>query len=231
VRVGEGDGVLAGVGQDVELVGGVAADAAGVRLHGAEVQAAALEDAAVGLEHDLIGRPQRVVVQVEGVGVLHQEFAGPHDTEARADLVAELGLDLVEVHRELLVGAQLIAGQVGDDLLVGGPEAELAGMAVAHPQQLGAVVLPASGLLPQLRRLYRRHQDLQRPGAIHLLAHDALDLAQHPKAERQPGVEPGGKLADHARAQHQAVAGNLGVGRGLLDGIQRKLGGTHGVGL
>ena len=115
----------------MELVGGVAADAAGVRLHGPEVQAAALEDAAVGRVHDLVGLGQGVVVQVEGVGVLHQELARPHDPEARADLVAELGLDLVEVDRELLVAAQLVARQVGDDLLVGRAEAELPLVAVA----------------------------------------------------------------------------------------------------
>jgi len=34
---------------------------------------------------------------VEGVGVLHDELARAHDAETRAGLVAEFGLDLVEV--------------------------------------------------------------------------------------------------------------------------------------
>ncbi len=79
----------------MELVGGIAADAAGVRLHRAELQPAAAEDAAVGLVHDPVGLVQGRAVQVEGVGVLHQELAGAHDPEAGADLVPELGLDLV----------------------------------------------------------------------------------------------------------------------------------------
>ncbi len=106
---------------------------------------------------------------------------------------------------------------------MGGAEAEVPLVAVLEAQQLRSVLLPAAGLLPQLRRLHRRHQHLQGAGAVHLLAHDALDLAQHPQPQRQPGVESGGELADHARAQHQLVADHLGVGGGLLDGLQGEL--------
>jgi len=55
--------------------------------------------------HFPIGFVQAGFVDVEGIGVLHQELARPHDTEARPDLVAELGLDLVKGHRQLLVAA------------------------------------------------------------------------------------------------------------------------------
>ncbi len=96
---GEGDSVLAGIRQDMKFVGGLAADGARIRLHGPEIQAAALEDAAVGGVHGLVGLGQGVAVQVEGVGVLHQEFPRPHDPKTGPDLVAELGLDLVEIHR------------------------------------------------------------------------------------------------------------------------------------
>jgi hypothetical protein len=41
------------------------------------------------------------VIGMEAVGVLHQELARAHDAEARPDLVAELGLDLVVVDRQL----------------------------------------------------------------------------------------------------------------------------------
>jgi hypothetical protein len=36
---------------------------------------------------------------MEGVGIFHDEFAPAHHAEARADLVAELHLDLVEIGR------------------------------------------------------------------------------------------------------------------------------------
>jgi hypothetical protein len=35
--------------------------------------------------------------QMKAVGILHQELAGAHHAETRADFVAELGLDLVVV--------------------------------------------------------------------------------------------------------------------------------------
>ena len=211
-------------------MGRPATDGPRVRLHRAEVQAAALEDTAVGGVHHLVGLRQGVAVQVEGVGILHQEFPRPHHPEAGADLVAELGLDLVKVHRQLLVATQLTPRQVGDDLLVGGTEAEFPLVTVLEAQQLRAVLLPAPGLLPQLRRLHRRHQHLQGPGAVHLLPHDALHLAQHPQPQGQPGVEARRQLADHARPQHQPVTGYLRVGGGLLEGLQREAGGAHGVG-
>ncbi len=76
--------------------------------------------------HAIVGFLQRLLGEMEGVGVLHQEFASAHQPEARADLVTELGLDLVEVDRQLLVAVQLIAGQVGNDFFVGRAHAELA---------------------------------------------------------------------------------------------------------
>ena len=227
---GEGDGVLAGLRQDMKFMGGPAADGARIRLDGAEIQAAALEDAAVGGVHHLVGLGQGVAVQVEGVGVLHEEFPRPHDPEAGPDLVAELGLDLVEVHRQLLVAAQFPARQVGDDLLVGGAEAEFPLVAILDAQQLGTVLLPAPGLLPQLRRLHRRHQDLQGPGPVHLLPDDPLHLAQDPQSQGQPGIEARRQLADHARPQHQAVTDHLRVRGGLLEGLQGEPRCAHGRG-
>ncbi len=186
--VAEGDIVFAGLGQHVKLVGAGAADRAGIGLYGAEVQAQAAEHVAVGLMHAVIGFLQGRLVGMEGVGVLHDELATTHQTEARTDLVTELGLDLVHVDRQLLVAVQLVAGQVGDDLFMGRADAEFALVTIFDPQQLGAVLHPATGLLPQLGRLNGRHQHFQRTSCIHFLAHHVLDLAQHAQAHRQPGV-------------------------------------------
>jgi hypothetical protein len=43
-----------------------------------------------------------------------------------------------------------------------------------------------------------------------------LDLAQHAHAERQPGVEAGGELADQAGPQHQLVADDFRAGGDFL---------------
>ena len=66
-----------------------------------------------------------------------------------------------------------------------------------------------------------------RAGAIHLLAHDLLDLAEHAMAERQPGIDAGRFLADHAGAQHQPVRDDLGLGGRLLQERQEKAGQAH----
>ncbi len=78
-------------------------------------------------------------------------------------------------------------------------------MAVLDAQHLRPVVIVAAGFAPEVGQLQRRHEQLDGAGAVHLLADDALDLLQHPEAERQPGVDAGGFLAEHPGAQHQPV--------------------------
>ena len=97
-----------------------------------------------------------------------------HQTEAGPNLVPELGLDLVEVDRELAIARDLAAHDVGDHLLVRRTETELALVAVLDPQQLLAVALPSPRLLPELGRLHRRHRELDRAGGVHLPADDRL---------------------------------------------------------
>ena len=86
------------------------------------LEAAALEDARVGVVHLLVADLRRLVGDVKAVGVLHDEFLGPHQTEAGPDFVAELGLDLVEILGQLAVGTQFGRDQGGDDLLMGRPQ-------------------------------------------------------------------------------------------------------------
>jgi hypothetical protein len=223
------DGVLAGVGEDLELVRAVAADGAGVGRHRAVLQAQAVEDGAVGAEHRVVAAPGGVAVTVEGVGILHRELAAPHQAEARPPLVAELGLDVVEIFRQLLVAAQLLAGDVGHHLFAGGLQREVALVPVLEAQQLGAHLVPAAGLLPQLGRLHQRHQQFDRAGPVHLLADDVLDLADHPQAHRQVVVDAGAEPLDQARTHHQPVADHFRVGGRFLLGGDEELGGFHGV--
>ena len=211
----------------MELVRGRAANGAGVGVYGTEAQAQTGEDTLVGAVHVPVLGIQAIGVDMEAVGVLHQEFARAHHAEARADLVAELGLDLVDGQRQLLVGLQLIAGEVGDHFLVGRAVAELAVLAIGDLQQLAAEFLPTAGFLPQLLRLHRGHQHLDGAGGVHFLADDVLDPAQHLQAQRRPGVDAGGQLADHAGAQHQLMAGDLGVGGDFLGGAEVELGQAH----
>ena len=154
---------------------------------------------------------------MKAVGILHQEFAPAHHPETRPDFVAELGLNLVEVHRQLAITADIAAHQIGDDFFMRRPEHELALVTILQPQQLGTVLRVAAGFLPQLGRHHHWRQQFQGTGAIHFLAHDRLDLPQHAQPQRQPGVDAGGELADHACTQHQPVADDFGVGGDFLE--------------
>ena len=185
------------------------------------------EGAQVGHEHLVVGMPRAGLVEVERIGVLHQEFAAAHQAEARPHLVAELPLDVIEIERQVLVGAHIGAENLGDHLLVGRPVEHVALVPVLDAQHLLAVVVVAAALAPQLGRLDGRHQHLDRAGAVLLLAHDLLDLLQHPQAERQEGVDAGGLLPDHAGAQHQPVRDDLRLLRGLAQDRQEIAGQAH----
>ncbi len=96
-------------------------------------------------------------------------------------------------------------------------------MAIADTQHLGTVSVIAPALPPQVGGLQRRHQKFDRAGLVLLLANDLLDLVQDLQAQRQPGVDSRGGLADQARAKHQLVADDLGVRRAFLQDGQKGL--------
>ena len=100
-------------------------------------------------------------------------------------------------------------------------------MAILDAQHFRAVGVVASALAPKIGKLQRGHQELDGTRAVLLLAHDLLDLLEHAKAERQPGVDPGGLLADEARAQHEPVRDDLRFLRGLAQNGQEVAGKAH----
>ncbi len=197
----------------MKLVGKPPPDAAGIRLHGAEVQPQSGEYPAVGLVHLLVAFLQRVLVEMKGIGIFHDKFPRPHDAEARPYFIAELALDLIEHSRELTIAADFPPHQVGDDFFVGRTETEEALVSVLQTQQLRSVLVPAAGFLPEFGGLYCGHEDFLRPATVHLLTDDTADLMQHPQTQRQPGVKSGGKTADHTGPQHQLMADDFGIGR------------------
>ena len=170
------------------------------------------------------------LIEVERIGVLHQKFARTHHAEAGPHLVTELPLDVIKIERQILVGAHRGAENLGDHLLVGRPVQHIAVVPVADAQHLLAVIVVASGFAPQVSRLDGRHQDLDRAGAILLLADDGADFVQDPDAERQPGVTARRLLPDHAGAQHQPMRDDFRLFRRLLQNGQEITGKTHEAG-
>ena len=73
--IGEGDRILAGIREYVKLLRSTATDGSGIGADGAIIQAEAIENADVGLVHDIVGLLHAVWIQVKGIGVFHNEFA------------------------------------------------------------------------------------------------------------------------------------------------------------
>jgi hypothetical protein len=208
---------LAGLGQRHVLDGGVATDLAGIGDDGQSLDVAALANVSVGLLHLVVLLLQALLRGGEAVGVLHDELATAHQAKTGTELVAELILDVIEVHWQLLVGTQLIAHQGSHGLLVRGSEHKLAAVAVIKAHKLLAIGIDTAGLTPQLGIDHDGHHELLGAGSVHLVAHDVLDLANRAPRERQIGIETGGLLADHAGTEQQAMARKFGVGRILFE--------------
>src|SRR6202020_2185371 len=119
----------------------------------------AAEDALVGLTVCVVGALGAGVVDVVGVGVLHDELAAAQDAGARTRLVAVLGLDLVERQRKVLVGAVLPLHRQGEDLFVGGAEQVVVATAVLEAEHAIAVLGPPVGGLVGRPRQQGREQD------------------------------------------------------------------------
>ena len=135
---------------------------------------------------------------------------------------------MIEIERQVLVGLHVGAEDLGDHFLVGRPVQQLALVAVGDAQHLRTVGVVAAALAPEIGELQRRHQQFQRAGAVLLLAHDLLDLLQHAEAQRQPGIDAGRLLPDHAGAQHQPMRDDLRLLRIFLQDGQKEPRQSHG---
>ena len=148
-----GDLALTDFGKGGELMGVAAADGAGVRLDRPEGQAASGKDLFISLVHDPVTFVQSGVIPVEGVSILHDEFTAAHQSESGAGFVSVFCLDLIEVHRQLTVGRDVVSDDISEDLLVSRPEAEVSAVSVLETPKLRPVGIPSAGFLPKLRRL------------------------------------------------------------------------------
>src|SRR5689334_11157419 len=128
----------------MKLVGSGAANAAGIRRDRPESEAQAPEDTAVAVVHGSVGVVETLFAGVEGIGVLHEELPAAHHAEARSNLVAELGLDLVKIERQLTVAFDLPPHHVAYDFLVCGTEAVIAHVPIFEAKKLGPILVPAA---------------------------------------------------------------------------------------
>ena len=103
-------------------------------MHLFELQAASLENVAIGFCHLMVGVLGVFFIRVKAVSVFHHELPSPHDAEPGPDFIAELGLNLVQQDGELAIGFDFLSYDIGDDLLMGGAIAELPAMPVFNAQ-------------------------------------------------------------------------------------------------
>ena len=223
-----GDHVFARIGDHLEFVRARAADGARVGAHGAVHEAEPIEDAAVGVVHLLVGKTRRRFVTIEGVRVLHDEFAPAHHAEAGAAFIAELRLDVEDVERKLTPAADFLTNDVGGHLFGRGLNDEVAVVPVLDAQEFGPVLVPAARFLPKFSRLHDRHQKLHGARADHFFADDRFDLADDAQADRHVGVDAGGQLLDHAGADHVLLTDDVGIGRSLFERGNKKGTSSHG---
>ena len=167
---------------------------------------------------------QALVVDVEGVGVLHDELAAAQQAGTGASLVAVLGLNLVQVNRQILVGGVQVLDQQGEHFLVSGGQQHVGALTVLEAEEVIAVLVPAVRGLVGLAGQQRREVHLLRADGFHLFTDDVLDLAQYLQAQRQPGVHAGSGAANITSANQQLVAGNLGIYGILAQGAHEEIG-------
>ena len=173
------------------------------------VQPAAAKDVEIRLIDLWIVAIQVLLRDVGAVGVLHGELAQSNRPGARTRFIAKLGLYLVEHHRQLAVGVDVIANEARDDLFMGHGEHQVVIGAIFQPHQVVADVVPTTRLLPDFRRLHDRHGEFLSADSIHLLAQDLFDLCCHARAEREQAVNSGCELTDVAAAYQQLVVGHF----------------------
>ena len=193
-----------------------AADRSGIRCYRTKFQSQPREYARVAVKHFPICRLQILVAHVKRVSVLHHELTAAHHTKARADFIAEFGLYLVKIQRQLAVAFDFASHHVGNHFLMCRAKTEIALMAVFDAQQLRAILLPAAGFNPQFGRLHGGHRQFNPAAAVHFFADNGFNLAQHAQAQRHPGINPAGEPFNQAGTQHEFVADNFGLGGRLF---------------
>ena len=117
---GTHESVLTDGGRVQELFTAGAPHRTGLCGHNDNLQTQALENALVGGTVRHVRLVQALIINVEGVGVLHDELTAAQQTRAGARFIAVLGLNLVQGQRQVLIGGVQVLHQQGEHFLVGG---------------------------------------------------------------------------------------------------------------
>ena len=194
------------------------ADSAAVCFNRAEVQAAAGKDSVISIIHGLVGSTQTCFITVEGIAILHDEVTAAHQAEARTTLVTEFVLNLIQVQRQLTVGAYIALYESSNHFLMRRAEAVFMAMTVLQAYHFCAVSVPTAAFFPDFCRLQNRHHDFLTACKVHLLADNIFNLFNNTPSQRQVTVHAIGGFTHKAGTQQQLMAGNFSLGRNLTQG-------------
>ena len=121
-----------------------AADLAAIGFDLLELQAAAREDARIGVVHDLVILVQPCFVSIKGIAILHDKFTAAHEAQTGTDFVAVFILHLPERKRQLLIGTQFITDERRNQFFMCRSQAVLVVVAVRQFEHFRAIGIPAA---------------------------------------------------------------------------------------
>src|SRR5215207_1214698 len=98
-----------------------------------------VEDLDIGVPMQVVGLLQSLIVDVEGIGVLHHELPAAQQAGSRPRLVAILRLDLVQRERQILVGGVEVLHQQGEHLLMSWTQQVVRVLTVFEPEDAFAI--------------------------------------------------------------------------------------------
>ena len=202
-----------GISQHFELMGAAAADGTGICNDRTESETAAGENAGVRIVHELVLLIQPFLVGIKGIAVLHDKFTASHEAETGTLFISVLVLDLVYGNRKLLVRSGVHLDKRSHQLLMSRSQAVFPVIPVLQLEHFRSEHIPASCLLPKLRRLHDGHHDFLGPGLIDFLTDNLLHLLNRTPCQRKEGINAIPHLPHHAGLQHVLMAHHHGISR------------------
>ena len=187
--------ILAGPGNRNKLLRVFASNGSTVGMNDDEAQATAGKDRPVSLSHRKIAYVHALVIGIEAVEVLHDEFAYTQQAAARARLVTKLGLNLVDPLRQIAVAAHELGYQRCHHLFMGWTKDHVASLAIPQLEQHVAKHLRTrwapSGwwYVPEVFWLKDRHDNFLSTGTVHLLTHDLRNLVYDAGTRWQEAID------------------------------------------
>ncbi len=225
--VAQDERILTNRSQVHVLVRQFTAHHAGIRFDGDHVQSATAVYVEICLVMVAVLPIQSIPIGIQAVAVFHGELAHADQSGARSGVIPPLGLDVIDQSRQLLVGLDFAPHQVSHNFFMGHRQHHIVIVLVLETPHLGADLVPAPGLLPQVGGMDNRHADLLPADLVHLIPQDGFDLHHRAPGKVQVREDACPERSDESSAHEQLVADNFRLGGGLPQGLTKKLRKLH----